>query len=214
MVEAAQALGYEYIGITDHSQSAFYADGLKPERLLEQIAAIDQLNAGLSGFKVLKGTESDILSDGKLDYDNEILKQLDFVIASVHTNLKMDEAKATERLIKAIENPYTNILGHPTGRLLLSREGYPINSHKVIDACAANKVAIEMNANPYRLDLDWQLIPYAMKKGVKISINPDAHSKEGIKDIRYGTLSARKGGLTKDMCLNAMDVNDFMAFCN
>ncbi len=210
MAEYSQSLGYQYIGITDHSKSAFYANGLKPKRLHQQWAEIDQLNQTFgSDFKILKGIESDILNDGSLDYDEDILKQFDFIIASVHSNLKMDKEKATNRLLKAIENPYTTMLGHPTGRLLLSREGYPIDHPKVIDACAANGVYIELNAHPYRLDLDWTWIPYAMEKGVKISINPDAHSIKGIHDIHYGTLAARKGMLTKEMCLNALDLEDF-----
>ncbi len=213
MAEASRNLGYAYIGITDHSQTAVYANGLKPDQLLEQMQVIDELNAQFADFYLFKGIESDILADGSLDYEEAILRQLDFVIASIHSNLKMDEEKATARLIKAIENPYTSILGHPTGRLLLSRQGYPIDHHKIIDACAANQVVIELNANPYRLDLDWHFIPYAMEKGVKIAINPDAHSKEGIKDIHYGVLSARKGGLTKSMCLNTLDTEGFRNFC-
>lgn len=210
MVAHAHQLGYAYIGITDHSKSAFYANGLKEDRLLEQMAAIDALNEKYTDFRILKGIESDILNDGSLDYETDILEQFDFVIASVHSNLRMDETKATQRLIKAIENPYTHILGHPTGRLLLSRKGYPIDHKLVIDACAANKVSIELNANPYRLDLDWTWIPYALEKGVYISINPDAHTKEGIRDIHFGVLAARKGGLTKEMCLNAFGVEDFL----
>ena len=196
--------GYAYIGITDHSKAAFYANGLQPERVLQQMEEIDALNKKLAPFRIFKGIESDILNDGRLDYEEDILKRFDFIIASVHTNLRMDEEKATTRLITAIENPYTTILGHPTGRLLLSRQGYPIDHKKVIDACAANKVAIELNANPYRLDMDWRWIPYALEKGVLISINPDAHSKEGIHDIQFGVLSARKGGLTAELfeCLN------------
>ncbi len=210
MAEYSQSLGYQYIGITDHSKSAFYANGLKPERLYQQWAEIDQLNQSFGDdFKILKGIESDILSSGALDYEADILKQFDFIIASVHSNLKMDKEKATNRLLKAIENPYTTMLGHPTGRLLLSRKGYPIDHPKVIDACAANGVYIELNAHPYRLDLDWTWIPYALEKGVKISINPDAHSTKGIHDIHYGTLAARKGMLTKEMCLNALDLGDF-----
>ena len=143
---------------------------------------------------------------------DELLSKFDLVIASVHTILKMDEAKATERLLKAIENPHTTILGHPTGRLLLSRAGYPIDHKKIIDACAANNVTLELNASPYRLDLDWTWIPYAMEKNVMISINPDAHSREGIRDIRYGVMAARKGGLTVKMCLNTMQVADFERF--
>ncbi len=211
MAEYSQSLGYQYIGITDHSKAAFYANGLKPDRLYQQWAEIDQLNEGFGAdFKILKGIESDILNDGSLDYEADILKQFDFIIASVHSNLKMDETKATNRLVKAIENPYTTMLGHPTGRLLLSREGYPIDYPKVIDACAANGVYIELNAHPYRLDLDWTWIPYALEKGVKISINPDAHSTKGIHDIHYGTLAARKGMLTKEMCLNALNLEDFV----
>lgn len=211
MADAAKEKGYSYIGITDHSQTAFYANGLKPDRLLQQIAEIDKINAGYDGFRILKGIESDILNDGRLDYEPEILDQLDFVVASVHANLKMDEAKATNRIVKAIEHPATSILGHPTGRLLLSRKGYPLDHKKIIDACAANQVSIELNANPHRLDIDWKWIPYCMEKGVMISINPDAHSINGIDDIKYGVASARKGGLRKEFCLNAAPVDAFLA---
>jgi DNA polymerase (family X) len=212
MAEAAQRLGYQYIGISDHSKAAFYANGLKEDRVLAQWQEIDQLNNTFFNFKILKSIESDILNDGSLDYSDDILRGFDFVIASVHSNLKMAEDKATARLIKAIENPFTTILGHPTGRLLLSREGYPIDHKKVIDACAANRVAIELNANPYRLDMDWTWIPYAREKGVLISINPDAHSMTGINDIRYGVLAARKGGLDSEGCLNARDLDGFYDF--
>jgi len=210
MADAAREKGYQYIGITDHSQTAFYANGLKPDRLWQQIEEIDALNKTYSDFIILKGIESDILNDGRLDYENDLLDKLDFVVASIHANLKMDEAKATNRLIVAIEHPATSILGHPTGRLLLSRKGYPINHKKVIDACAANKVCVELNANPHRLDIDWRWIPYCIEKGVKISVNPDAHSINGIDDIIYGTVSARKGGLTKSDCLNARPVDEFL----
>lgn len=210
MAEYAQAQGYAYIGITDHSKAAFYANGLDETRVLAQMAAIDQLNCQLTDFRILKGIECDILADGDLDYHDDLLAQFDFVIASVHSNLRMDADKANRRLIRAIENPYTHILGHPTGRLLLSRPGYPIDHRLVIDACAANRVAIELNASPYRLDLDWTWIPYALERGVAISINPDAHSREGIHDIYYGTLAAQKGGLTASQCLNARDVAGFL----
>ncbi len=209
MAKQAHRLGYEYIGITDHSKSAFYANGLKEDRLLQQMQEIDALNEKMTPFRIFKGIESDILYDGSLDYSEEVLARFDFIIASVHSNLKMDESKATARLIAAIENPYTSILGHPTGRLLLSREGYPIDHSKVIDACAANGVAIELNANPYRLDLGWQWIGYAMQKGVRISINPDAHSREGILHIHFGLLAARKGGLTAAACLNSLSTEEF-----
>jgi len=211
MATAAKEKGYSYIGITDHSQTAFYANGLKPDRLLQQIDEIDRLNTKMNDFTILKGIESDILGDGRLDYEQSLLDQLDFVIASVHANLNMDEAKATNRIIKAIEHPATSMLGHPTGRLLLSRKGYPLDHKKVIDACAANQVSIEINASPYRLDIDWTWIPYCMEKGVLLSINPDAHSIGGIDDIAYGVASARKGGLTKEACLNTRDVEGFMS---
>ena len=212
MAEYSRDQGFEYIGITDHSKAAFYANGLKEDRVLQQMEEIDALNKELAPFRIFKGIESDILNDGSLDYAEDILKKFDFIIASVHTNLKMDLEKATNRLITAIENPYTTILGHPTGRLLLSREGYPIDHMKVIDVCAENNVVIELNANPYRLDLDWTWIPYALEKGVKISINPDAHSIGGIKDIHFGVLAARKGGLQAGQCLNCLNANEFAAF--
>ena len=208
MATYSKSLGFEYIVITDHSQAAFYANGLKPDRVAEQMAEIDELNKKLAPFRIFKSIECDILNDGRLDYDEETLSKFDCIIASVHTNLRMDKEKATERIIAAVRNPHTTILGHPTGRLLLSREGYPIDYEAIIDACAEHNVIIELNANPYRLDLDWTWIPYALEKGVKISVNPDAHSKEGIHDIRYGTLSARKGGLTKEMCFNTMGLSD------
>lgn len=209
MAERCRSLGMEYFGICDHSQSAFYANGMKPHSVLEQQKEIDALNAEMNPFKIFKGIESDILYDGALDYEEDILKTFDFVVASVHSVLKMDKEKATARLIKAIENPYTRILGHPTGRLLLSREGYPVDHKKVIDACAANNVAIELNAHPYRLDIDWKWIPYCMEKEVLISINPDAHETEGLLDIRWGTIAARKGMLTKEYCLNAKSLEEF-----
>ena len=199
-------LKLEYLGMCDHSKSAFYAKGLSIERVLQQQEEIDHLNKKLDGFHIFKGIESDILYDGSLDYPDEILQKFDFIVASVHSILKMDEEKATSRLITAIENPYTTILGHPTGRLLLSRGGYPINYKKVIDACAANNVVIEINANPLRLDLDWRWHQYALEKGVWLSINPDAHRVEGFLDMRFGVLAARKGGLYKEMCLNALSL--------
>jgi len=207
-------LKLEYLGICDHSKSAFYASGLNEQRIYAQHQEIDALNQKLAPFKIFKGIESDILNDGSLDYSDDILKSFDFVVASVHSNLKMDEEKATARLIKAIENPYTTILGHPTGRLLLSRKGYPIDYHKVIDACAANSVVIEINANPLRLDLDWRLHQYALEKGVLLSINPDAHRMEGFRDMHYGVYVGRKGGLTAENCLNAFSLEQITAYFN
>ncbi len=207
MATYCKELGYEYLGICDHSQAAFYAEGMKPEKVLAQHAEIERLNKTLFPFKILKGVESDILNDGSLDYEVDLLKQFDFIVASVHSNLKMDEAKANARLIKAIENPYTTILGHPTGRLLLSRKGYPIDHKKISDAWAANNVVSELHAHPWRLDLAWRWIPYCLEKGVKISINPDAHQKQGYHDMQYGVHVARKGMLTSASCLNAMDLS-------
>lgn len=208
MAEHCILNGLQYFGICDHSQTAVYAGGLTPEKVLQQQKEIDGLNTHLAPFKIFKGIESDILGDGSLDYDEEILKTFDFVVASVHSNLKMDEEKAMKRLLKAIENPYTTMLGHPTGRLLLAREGYPLNHKKIIDACAANKVIIELNANPYRLDIDWRWISYCMEKGVMISINPDAHQKETLTDMYYGVCVARKGMLTKEHCFNALSLQE------
>lgn len=205
MAQACRDLGWDYFGIADHSQTASYARGLWPETVYKQQREIDELNTGFNGeFRILKGIESDILPDGSLDYDTAVLKTFDYIVASVHSVLSMDIEKATFRLIKAIENPYTSILGHPTGRLLLRRTGYPIDYRKVIDACAANGVVMELNASPYRLDIDWTWIDYCLEKGVMISINPDAHSTEGLLDIKYGVMIARKAGLPAEMTLNAL----------
>lgn len=205
--------GYEYFVISDHSKSAGYAGGLNEERIFAQWKEIDALNVQFGeSFRVFKSIESDILTDGSLDYSNEILSQFDLVIASVHSVLNMDEDRATSRLIKAIEHPSTRILGHPTGRLLLARPGYPLDYKKIIDACASNNVVIELNANPQRLDIDWKWIPYCMEKEVLIAINPDAHSKESIHYIRYGTTVARKGGLTPEMCLNTKSLSEFTSW--
>ena len=210
MADYVRDSGFKYFVISDHSKSAGYASGLNEESVLMQWNEIENLNNQFAdGFKIYKGIESDILTDGSLDYSDDILAGFDLVIASVHSVLNMDEEKATRRLITAIENPYTRILGHPTGRLLLARRGYPVDYKKVIDACAANNVVIELNANPQRLDLDWTWIPYALDKHVKVAINPDAHSKESIHYIKYGVAAARKGGLTKDMCLNTMNKEAF-----
>jgi DNA polymerase (family 10) len=205
-VLACKKRKYEYVVISDHSKNAHYAGGLKPDKVLRQFDEIDRLNKELSPFKIFKSIECDILVSGELDYEASLLKQFDLVIVSIHQLLKMTEEKATARLIKAIENPYTTILGHMTGRQLLLRPGYPVDFKKVIDACAANRVIIEINANPYRLDMDWSHIPYALKKGVMISINPDAHSIHEIDNIRWGVSAARKGGLTRDMTWNAMSL--------
>jgi DNA polymerase (family 10) len=209
-VSACKQKGYDYTVISDHSKNAHYAGGLKEEKVLRQLKEIDELNKRLKLFRIFKSIECDIRVSGELDYENSFLKNFDLVIVSIHQLLKMDEDKATKRLIKAIENPFTTIVGHMTGRLLLNRPGYPVNFKKVIDACAANNVIIEINANPYRLDMDWRHVPYAMKKGVMISIDPDAHSIKEIDNIRWGVSAARKGGLTKAMTWNAKPLHEII----
>ncbi|HWK98367.1 MAG TPA: hypothetical protein VNQ55_00405, partial [Parapedobacter sp.] len=207
-------LQLEYLGICDHSRAAVYAKGMNIERVQEQWVEIDTLNANLAPFRIFKGIESDILGDGSLDYPDEILAGFDFVVASIHSNLKMDKERATDRLIKAIENPYTTILGHPTGRLLLSRPGYPLDYQRIIDACAAHGVIIEINANPLRLDLDWHWQRYAIEKGVLLSINPDAHRNSGFHDMQYGVHVARKGGVPPHNCLNTFSVDAIADYFN
>lgn len=204
--------GYEYFVISDHSKSAFYANGLSEERIKEQHNYINELNRKLSPFKIFKSIESDILNDGSLDYTDNILSTFDLVIASVHSNLKMTEEKAMMRLLRAIENPYTTILGHMTGRLLLSRPGYPVDHKKIIEACAANNVVIELNAHPRRLDIDWRWIENAIEKNVLISIDPDAHSLHGYDDVKYGTFVAQKAGLTKEKNLSSFSLKEFENF--
>jgi DNA polymerase (family 10) len=212
MAKAAKEQGFEYLVISDHSKSAFYAQGLSEERIQAQHEQVDALNSKLKGFKIFKSIESDILYDGSLDYSNAVLATFDLVIASVHSILKMTEEKAMQRLITAIENPYTTILGHMTGRLLLSRKGYPVDHKKIIDACAANNVVIELNAHPSRLDIDWRQIDYALEKNVLISIDPDAHSIDGFKDTRYGVLAAQKAMVTKEHNLSSFGLNEFEEF--
>ena len=207
---------FEYLVISDHSKTAVYANGLTEERIKEQHRYIDELNSKLKppdgsgqAFKIFKSIESDILNDGNLDYPDKVLATFDLVIASVHSNLKMTEEKAMARLMKTIENPYTTILGHMTGRLLLSRNGFPVDHKKIIDACAANKLVIEINAHPRRLDMDWQHIEYAVEKGVLLSIDPDAHALDGFDDIKYGVLASQKGGLTKENNLSSFSLKEF-----
>ncbi len=212
MAKAAIEKGLQYLVISDHSKTAFYANGLKEEQVAAQHQHVDELNKALHPFKIFKSIESDILNDGALDYSNDVLGTFDLVIASVHSNLKMKEDKAMMRLMNAIENPYTNILGHATGRLLLSRAGYPIDHKKIIDACAANNVVIELNAHPKRLDIDWRWINYCLEKGVLISIDPDAHSIDGFNDTRYGVLAAQKAGVTKQQNLSSFSLAQFEQF--
>jgi DNA polymerase (family 10) len=209
MAHALVKRGYEFLVTTDHSKSAFYANGLTPERIKEQHKYIDELNGKLNPFKIFKSIECDILNDGALDYPHEILASFDLVIASIHSNLKMTEEKAMMRLLTAIKNPYTTILGHVTGRLLLSRNGYPVDHKRIIDTCAENHVAIELNAHPRRLDIDWRWIDYALDKNVLISIDPDAHSIGGFDHVKYGVLAAQKGGLSKEHNLSSFTLQQF-----
>ncbi len=212
MAKAAQEQGFEYLVISDHSQAAYYAQGLTPERVAAQHQEVDALNDKLAPFKIFKSIEADILGDGSLDYNDNVLKTFDLVIASVHSNLKMGQEKAMERVMNAVKNPFTTILGHPTGRLLLSRAGYPIDHKAVIDACAEHNVVIEINAHPRRLDLDWRWIEYAIERGVLLSIDPDAHSVKGYKDVYYGVMAAQKGGLTAKQNLSSYSLAEFEAF--
>jgi DNA polymerase (family 10) len=214
MAETARSMGLSYFGICDHSQSLQIADGLSPDAVREQMAEIHALNEDFasddgSPFRVFSGTESDILDDGALDYDDDLLADFDFVVASVHRGMSMSKEEATARILRAIENPHTRILGHPTGRLLLVREGYPLDYERVLDACAEHSVAVELNANPYRLDLDWRWIRPALDRGVLISINPDAHATDELANVKWGVKVARKGWLTPEHCLNAKPLPDF-----
>jgi len=207
-------MGLSYFGICDHSRSLQIANGMPVERVRKQQEEIRRLNEqfehdqGLP-FRLFSGIESDILADGALDYPDDVLASFDFVVASVHTRFNMTEAEATERVLRAVSNPYTTILGHPTGRLLLAREGYPLDHRAVIAACAEHGVAIECNAHPYRLDLDWRWIGEATRQGVLISINPDAHAMDDLSYTRWGVAVARKGWLTAQQCLNAKSLEAF-----
>ncbi|MBX5439421.1 MAG: DNA polymerase/3'-5' exonuclease PolX, partial [Thermoflavifilum sp.] len=212
MAKACMQQGFEYLVICDHSQSAFYANGLSPERIKAQHQEIDALNASLHPFKIFKGIEADILPDGRLDYPDEILASFDVVIASVHSGLNMPQEKAMQRLLKAISHPFTTILGHMTGRLLLSRNGYPVDHHAIIQACKQHRVIIELNAHPRRLDIDWRWIPEATEAGVMISIDPDAHHISGFQDIRYGVLVAQKGGLTARQNFSSLSKHELEAY--
>ncbi len=212
MANAALKMGLQYLVISDHSKTAFYANGLTEERVKAQHAEIDELNEKLKPFKIFKSIESDILNDGSLDYSDEVLNSFDIVIASVHSNLKMSEEKAMMRLLNAIKNPFTSILGHCTGRLLLSRAGYPVNHTKLINACAEYNVVVELNANPRRLDMDWRYIDYCTEKNVLISIDPDAHSIKAFNHIKYGVLAAQKAGITKEQNLSSHSLSEFEVF--
>lgn len=204
MAEGARARGYGYLGLTDHSQSAAYAGGLDPDRVRAQHEEVDALNARLDGaFRVLKGIEVDILPDGSLDYDDDVLASFDLVIASVHSRFGLSEDAQTARVLRALDNPYVDVLGHPTGRLLLSRDPYPIDLRRVVEAAADRGIAVEVNAHPQRLDLDWETLRYGLGRGLTTAINPDAHDVPGLDLIDHGLGIARKGGCRRDDVLNA-----------
>ena len=212
MVEAAKKLKWEYLGIADHSQVAAYAGGLSPEKVHAQIKQIDRMNEKCPNFRIFKGTECDILSDGALDYSDKLLSEFDYVVASIHSKFKMTEDEATKRIIKALKNKHVTILGHPTGRLLLEREGYPVNMNKIIKAAADYGKAIEINSHPMRLDLDWRYVKYAKEKGVRIFINPDAHHVDGLNDVQYGIGIARKGWLEAKDVVNTWTTRQVIHF--
>ncbi len=209
MAQACIRHGFEYLVMSDHSVSSFYANGLNADRIKQQQEEIDALNEKLKPFRIFKSIECDILNDGSLDYPDSVLKTFDLVICSVHQNLKMSEDKAMERILRAIENPYTRILGHCSGRLLLSRKAYPLRYPELIAACRQHNVVIEINANPRRLDIDWRWLHECRKQNVLCSVNPDAHHTDGILDIRYGVLAAQKGLLTAGMNLSSYSLTEF-----
>jgi DNA polymerase (family 10) len=209
---AAREKGYGYLGLSDHSRSAAYAGGLKEEQIREQEAEIRRANAAQKDVRLIRGIESDILPDGSLDYPEKELARFDFIVASVHSRFNMTETEMTRRILRALENPYTTMLGHPTGRLLLARDGYAVDMEAVLEAAARNGVIIELNANPHRLDLDWRLMKKAKALGLKIAVNPDAHHLEGLADVRYGVGIARKGWLTKEDVFNTREAGEVAAY--
>lgn len=202
MALAAQELGLDYLGIADHSKSSYQANGLTEERLRQQQEEIEKLNKEFESFRLFAGTECDILKDGSLDFSDEVLASLDYVVASVHSSFQLSETAMTDRIIRAIQNPYVTMLGHVTGRRFFSRDPYPVNMPAIIEAAAATGTMIELNASPYRLDMDWRWWPLAKEKGVQCVINPDAHSTQGLQNLKYGCLIARKGWLTKEDVVN------------
>ncbi len=210
MALGARERGWSYIGLSDHSQSARYAGGMRPEEVERYFAEIDELNRELEGIRILKGTECDILPDGRLDYADELLARFDYVVASVHGSFGMPESEMTSRVLRALESPYLDVLGHPTGRLLLAREPYAMALGRVLEAAAEAGVAVEINANPHRLDLDWREIRGLRERGGWIGIHPDAHRVSGLDDVRYGVDMARKGWATKERVLNALDLPDLL----
>jgi DNA polymerase (family 10) len=214
MANAARAIGWEYLGIADHSKVAAYAGGLSEAKVKQQQKEIDSLNGTMGKFRIFKGTEVDILTNGSLDYSDKVLASFDYVVAAIHSKFKMTEAESTKRVINALKNKHVTFLGHPTGRLLLSRDGYPINMIEVINAACDYGKGIEINSHPFRLDLDWRLVKYAKTKKVPIFINPDAHNTDGLIDVFYGVGIARKGWLEVGDVVNAWNlrkVENFLA---
>ncbi|MFP4021564.1 MAG: PHP domain-containing protein, partial [Halanaerobium sp.] len=212
MAEAAKERGYQYIAVTDHSQSLTIASGMSIEELKKQLQEIDQLNQEMEDFKIFKGVEVDILKNGELDFADELLDQIDFVIASVHSNFNLEEAEMTERIIKAVKNPHVNLIGHPRGRMLGGREPYAVDLEKVIQAAADNNTALEINASPQRLDLDAEWARKAKKAGAKISINTDAHHYKEYSDMELGVATARRGWLEKEDVINTFSVKELNKF--
>jgi DNA polymerase (family 10) len=212
MVKEAQRLGFEYIGICDHSKTAAYANGLKEEDLKKQFKEIDLLNNKYDKIKILKGIESDILTNGNLDYSDDILKNFDFIVASIHSGFSLNKEDMTQRILRAVENKYATILGHPTGRLLLSREPYQIDIDKILNACINNNIAVELNSDEHRLDLSWEVIRNYLPKGLKISINSDAHHIDALQNVKYGVMMARKAFASKKDVINALSYSDFLKY--
>ena len=212
MVRHAQVLGYQYIGISDHSQSAPYVEGLPPEQIEQQHREIDIIQCRTPDIRIFKGIESEILKDGSLDYDDQTLASFDFVIGSVHSYFDRSRSEQTTRVLRALEHPALTMLGHPTGRLFFASDGYDIDLHQVIDAADAHGKIIELNANPHRLDLDWRMCRYAQERGVRVCINPDAHNIEGLRNVPLGVQMARKGGLEKVDVINTLPVADMETY--
>lgn len=210
MADAAREHGLQYLGIADHSKASFQANGLDEERLLNQAKEIKSFNADSDDFTLLVGTEVDILKDGSLDFSDEILGQLDYCVASVHNAFTLDEETMTKRLIRAMENEHVTMLGHLTGRLLLKRDPYQVNIEKVIDCAAETRTVIELNCNPWRLDMDWRWWHKARDKGVLCSINPDAHATEQLQFLAYGVRLARKGWLRRQDVVNCRPINEIL----
>ena len=212
LAASARKLGMSYLGIADHSRSAHYARGLSVETVRKQHDEIDRLNRLNPGIRILKGIEVEILPDGQLDYEDEVLALFDFVIAAVHSHFSMPEAEMTARIVRALEHPRVTMLAHPSGRLLLSREPYAVDLPRIIDIAAAHGKVLELNAHPYRLDLDWRFCKYARDRGVKVAINPDAHQAAGFQDLQYGIDQARKGWLGPRDCLNTLSLDQILSF--